>query len=60
LVESSTKGIRSARAAGMRVIAVPRPDFPPDAEALRLADAVLDTLSEVEPALDSRSPTRSN
>jgi HAD superfamily hydrolase (TIGR01509 family) len=50
-VEDSTNGIRSARAAGMRVIAVPRPDFPPSAEELRLADAVLDSLSELEPAL---------
>ena len=50
-VEDSTNGIRSARAAGMRVIAVPRPDFPPPAEALRLADAVLDSLGELEAAL---------
>jgi HAD superfamily hydrolase (TIGR01509 family) len=50
-VEDSTNGIRSARAAGMRVIAVPRPDFPPSAEALRLADAVLGSLRELEPAL---------
>lgn len=50
-VEDSTNGIRSARSAGMRVIAVPRPDFPPSAEALRLADAVLDSLSELEPTL---------
>ena len=54
-VEDSTNGIRSARAAGMRVIAVPRPDFPPSAEALRLADAVLDSLSELEPALGGAS-----
>jgi len=54
-VEDSTNGIRSGCAAGMRVIAVPRPDFPPDAEALRLADAVLDTLSEIEPALSQLS-----
>ena len=51
-VEDSTNGIRSARAAGMRVIAVPRPDFPPSPEALRFADAVLDSLSELEPVLD--------
>jgi HAD superfamily hydrolase (TIGR01509 family) len=54
-VEDSTNGIRSARAAGMRVIAVPRPDFPPFAEALRLADTALDSLSEVEPALGELS-----
>ena len=54
-VEDSTNGIRSARSAGMRVIAVPRPDFPPSAEALRLAGAVLSSLSELEPALDGLS-----
>jgi HAD superfamily hydrolase (TIGR01509 family) len=51
-VEDSTNGIRSASAAGMRVVAVPRPDFPPSAEALRVADAVLTSLGELEPALD--------
>jgi HAD superfamily hydrolase (TIGR01509 family) len=51
-VEDSTNGIRSASAAGMRVVAVPRPDFPPSVEALRLADAVLASLAELEPALD--------
>jgi HAD superfamily hydrolase (TIGR01509 family) len=50
-VEDSTNGIRSARTAGMRVIAVPRPNFPPSAEALGLADAVLDSLAELEAAL---------
>ena len=54
-VEDSTNGIRSARAAGMRVIAVPRPDFPPSAEALRLADTELDSLSELEPVLGELS-----
>ena len=51
-MEDSTNGIRSARSAGMRVIAVPRPDFPPSAEALELADAVLDSLGELERAVD--------
>jgi HAD superfamily hydrolase (TIGR01509 family) len=50
-VEDSTNGIRSARTAGMRVIAVPRPNFPPSAEVLGLADAVLDSLGELEAAL---------
>jgi HAD superfamily hydrolase (TIGR01509 family) len=50
-VEDSTNGIQAARAGGMRVIAVPRPDFPPSAEALRLADAVLDSLGKLEGAL---------
>jgi beta-phosphoglucomutase-like phosphatase (HAD superfamily) len=48
-VEDSTNGIRSASAAGTRVVAVPRPDFPAAAAALRLADAVLDSLAELTP-----------
>jgi HAD superfamily hydrolase (TIGR01549 family) len=41
-VEDSTNGLRSARAAGMRVIAVPTSTYPPDPEELRHADVVLD------------------
>ncbi len=48
-VEDSTNGIRAAHAAGMRVIAVPRPDYPPAPEALPLAAAVLDSLAELTP-----------
>jgi HAD superfamily hydrolase (TIGR01509 family) len=54
-VEDSTNGIRSASAAGMRVVAVPRPDFPPSVEALGLADAVLGSLTELEGRLDELS-----
>jgi HAD superfamily hydrolase (TIGR01509 family) len=50
-VEDSTNGIRSASAAGMRVVAVPRPDFPPSAEALSVAHAVLDSPAQLEAAL---------
>jgi HAD superfamily hydrolase (TIGR01509 family) len=50
-VEDSTNGIRSASAAGMHVVAVPRRDFPPSAEALSVADAVLDSLAQLEAAL---------
>ena len=50
-VEDSTNGIRSASAAGMRVVAVPRPDFPPSDASLRRADAVLGSLAELLPAL---------
>src|SRR6185312_5849397 len=39
-IEDSTNGIRSAHAAGMRVIAVPRPDYPPAPDALALAAVV--------------------
>ena len=51
-VEDSTNGIRSAKEAGMRVIAVPRPDFPPSGEELARADVVLDSLAQLLPALD--------
>ena len=37
-VEDSHGGIRSAKAAGMRVIAIPNPSYPPDEEALAQAD----------------------
>ena len=40
-VEDSANGIRSAHAAGLRTIAIPNPHFPPEADALGLADAVL-------------------
>ena len=40
-VEDSHNGIRSAKAAGMRVVAVPNPHYPPDDEALELADVVV-------------------
>ena len=48
-VEDSHSGIRSAAAAGMRVIAIPNPSFPPDPEALEQADVVLDSITELTP-----------
>jgi HAD superfamily hydrolase (TIGR01509 family) len=50
-VEDSHNGIRAAKAAGMRVLAVPNPHFPPDDEALRQADVVLGAVSELTPEL---------
>ena len=50
-VEDSHNGIRSAKAAGMRVLAVPNPHFPPDAEALAQADVVLGAIGELSPDL---------
>src|SRR5262249_21531871 len=47
-VEDSHSGIRSARTAGMRVIAIPNPSFPPDSDALALAGLVLDTIDELD------------
>ena len=55
-VEDSAAGIRSAKAAGTRVIAVPNPHFPPPADVLGLADVVLDSLAELTPdAVESAS-----
>jgi len=48
-VEDSHAGIRSAKAAGMRVVAIPNPSYPPDDEALAAADAVLDSLAALTP-----------
>ena len=50
-VEDSHNGIRSAKAAGMRVVAVPNPHFPPDEDALARADAVVRTVAELTPEL---------
>ena len=46
-VEDSHAGIRSAKAAGMRVVAVPNPHFPPDDAALAQADVVLQSIAEL-------------
>lgn len=50
-VEDSENGIRSAAAAGMKVIAIPNPVFPPSDEALSLAAVVLASLDELQPEL---------
>ena len=55
-VEDSASGIRSAEAAGMRVIAIPNPHFPPPPEVLAEADLVLDSLAGLTPdAVESAS-----
>jgi HAD superfamily hydrolase (TIGR01509 family) len=46
-VEDSSNGLRSAAAAGMRVIAVPRPEFPPEPDALAAAARTLDSLDQL-------------
>jgi HAD superfamily hydrolase (TIGR01509 family) len=46
-VEDSSNGLRSAAAAGLRVIAVPRPEYPPAPDALAGAGLVLDDLTEL-------------
>jgi HAD superfamily hydrolase (TIGR01509 family) len=46
-VEDSHAGIRSAKTAGMRVVAIPNAAYPPDEEALELADAVVPSLDDL-------------
>jgi HAD superfamily hydrolase (TIGR01509 family) len=46
-VEDSESGIRSAHAAGMRVLAFPNRQYPPSHEALANADLVLASLDEL-------------
>jgi HAD superfamily hydrolase (TIGR01509 family) len=48
-IEDSHNGIRAAKAAGMRVIAIPNEHFPPDEEALAQADVILNSLDELGP-----------
>jgi HAD superfamily hydrolase (TIGR01509 family) len=50
-IEDSSNGLRSAAAAGMRVVAVPHPRYPPDADALASASTVLTSLAELTPAV---------
>jgi HAD superfamily hydrolase (TIGR01509 family) len=50
-VEDSSNGLRSAAAAGMTVVAVPNPAFPPEPDALKLAATVLDSIKELPAAL---------
>jgi HAD superfamily hydrolase (TIGR01509 family) len=48
-VEDSANGLRAAAAAGMRVVAIPNREFPPDPEALALADLELGSIEELTP-----------
>ena len=48
-IEDSDAGIRSAHAAGLYVIAIPNPHFPPSDEALALADVRLPDLDALTP-----------
>jgi HAD superfamily hydrolase (TIGR01509 family) len=48
-VEDSHAGIRSAKAASMRVVAIPNPHYPPDEEALAAAHVVLESIGELTP-----------
>jgi HAD superfamily hydrolase (TIGR01509 family) len=48
-VEDSRSGILSARAAGMRVVAIPNMRFPPGEEALAAADVLIPSIGELTP-----------
>jgi HAD superfamily hydrolase (TIGR01509 family) len=50
-IEDSRNGILSAKAAEMRVLAIPNPRYPPDPEALAAADRVLASVDELTPEL---------
>jgi HAD superfamily hydrolase (TIGR01509 family) len=51
-VEDSTNGLKAALAAGMTVLALPNPHFPPDPDVLAQAAAVLTDLAGLPAALD--------
>jgi HAD superfamily hydrolase (TIGR01509 family) len=50
-VEDSSNGVRSAAAAGMRVIAVPHRDYPLDEDARQRAWRVVDRVGAIKPDL---------
>ena len=55
-VEDSASGIRSAKAAGMGVVAIPNAHFPPPDDVLELADVRLGSLAALTPdAVESAS-----
>lgn len=53
-VEDSSNGLRSAAAAGLVVFAVPNRDFPPSADALALAAAVVGSIGQLPAVLAGR------
>jgi len=55
-VEDSTNGLRSAAAAGLQVIAVPHPKYPPEPDALRAARRVLTSLADLTPPVITELP----
>jgi HAD superfamily hydrolase (TIGR01509 family) len=50
-VEDSANGLRAAKAAGMRVVALPNEHYPPPPDALTLADVVLRSLDDLTPSV---------
>ncbi|OFW57436.1 MAG: hypothetical protein A2133_06600 [Actinobacteria bacterium RBG_16_64_13] len=50
-VEDSSSGIQAAASAGLAVIAVPNPAYPPSDEALALASVVLESIAGLDSAV---------
>jgi phosphoglycolate phosphatase-like HAD superfamily hydrolase len=50
-IEDSENGMRAAHAAGMTIVAVPNPHYPPDDGALSLAAATVEVPAEITPEL---------
>ena len=59
-VEDSHNGILSAKAAAMRVVAIPNLRYPPDDEALGAADVVLRSIGELTPAVVDENGLQNN
>jgi HAD superfamily hydrolase (TIGR01509 family) len=59
-IEDSENGIRAAKAAGMRVLALPNPHYPPEPSALAQADEVLGSLHELTAERVSASRKRNH
>ena len=57
-VEDSHNGVLSAAHAGMRVVAVPNPHFPPGDEALAAADVVVASLAALTPDAVERAASQ--
>jgi HAD superfamily hydrolase (TIGR01509 family) len=53
-IEDSENGIRSAKAAGMWVLGIPNPRYPPAEDTLALADDVLTSIKELAPGIIDR------
>jgi HAD superfamily hydrolase (TIGR01509 family) len=50
-VEDSENGIHAAKAAGMRTVAIPNPQYPPADDALETSDVILASLEDLTPTV---------
>jgi HAD superfamily hydrolase (TIGR01509 family) len=53
-IEDSTNGLLAAAAARMGIVAIPNPAHPPAQRGLDVAEVVLDSIEELEPAVIAR------